>query len=270
MLISIVLELESQKDGVLPGELGRAGYAALLARLNDLDAPLAAQLHAGNGLKPLTCSGLLNGRLEQGNHSLQRGQRVAVRVTGLTPPVVQALRRALIEQLPDYWELHGHPFRVVAAHSDGQDHPWSGQTGYETLVARAMTNVGRLARQVTLEFNSPTSFKLAEGMHMPLPLPGLVFGSLAERWNAFSPVALSPELRQFCQNGLAISSFRLSSAVVNHKEGSLRIGGRGRVTYRLLSDDPYWRAAMNILADFALYSGVGIQTTMGMGQARRV
>jgi len=270
MLISIVLELESKRDGVLPGELGRAGYAALLARLSELDAPLAAQIHAGNGPKPLTCSGLLGSHREQGNHSLRNGQRVAMRVTGLTPMIVQALREALLEQPPNGWELHEHPFRVVAAHCDGQSHPWSGQAEYEALVARAMTDVGRLARQVTLEFASPTSFKLAEGMHMPLPLPGLVFGSLVERWNAFSPVALSPELRPFCQNGLAISSFRLSSAVINHKEGSLRIGGRGRVTYRLLSDDPYWRAALNILADFALYSGVGIQTTMGMGQVRRV
>ena len=270
MLISIVLELESEKDGVLPGELGHAAYAALLARLHQVHPRLAADLHNGSGPKPLTCSGLLNGRPGQAQRSLRRGQRAQVRVTGLTKAVGQALLEALVERPPTTWSLHDHPFRVVASMFDAAAHPWSGQTEYERLAAGVMAQVGQLARQVTREFTSPTCFKLAEGMHMPVPLPALVFGSLAERWNAFSPVALSAELRQFCQSGLAISAFRLSSVPVNQKAGALRIGGQGRVTYRVLSDDPYWLAAVNILADFALYSGVGIQTAMGMGQARRV
>jgi hypothetical protein len=44
----------------------------------------------------------------------------------------------------------------------------------------------------------------------------------------------------------------------------------GQVTYTALDDDRYGLAALNILADFALYSGVGVQTATGMGQCRRV
>ncbi len=270
MLISIVLELESEKDGVLPGELGHAGYAAFLARLNQVHPTLASELHNGSGPKPLTCSGLLDGRPGQAQRTLRRGQRAQVRITGLTAAVGQALLDVLVDHPPSAWSLHDHPFRVLDSVCDANVHPWSGQTDYERLAAQAMAQVAHLPRQVTLEFTSPTSFKLAEGMHMPLPMPALVFGSLAERWNAFSPLALSAELRQFCQSGLAISAFRLSSVPVNQKGNALRIGGQGRVSYRVLCDDPYYLAAINMLADFALYSGVGIQTTMGMGQVRRL
>ena len=54
------------------------------------------------------------------------------------------------------------------------------------------------------------------------------------------------------------------------KNGALRIGGVGQVTYTALDDDRYALAALNMLADFALYSGVGVQTATGMGQCRRV
>ena len=36
------------------------------------------------------------------------------------------------------------------------------------------------------------------------------------------------------------------------------------------SSDRYWLAVLSVLAAFALYSGVGAMTTMGMGQAREV
>ncbi|MBM4027556.1 MAG: CRISPR system precrRNA processing endoribonuclease RAMP protein Cas6, partial [Planctomycetes bacterium] len=47
-------------------------------------------------------------------------------------------------------------------------------------------------------------------------------------------------------------------------------GGYGDVTFEALdTTSPYVRT-LNLLADFAFYSGVGTKTTMGMGQARRV
>jgi CRISPR/Cas system endoribonuclease Cas6 (RAMP superfamily) len=48
------------------------------------------------------------------------------------------------------------------------------------------------------------------------------------------------------------------------------IGGVGRATYTALGGDRYWLATMQMLADFALYSGVGVKTTIGLGQVRRV
>jgi len=57
---------------------------------------------------------------------------------------------------------------------------------------------------------------------------------------------------------------------VQQKGGAPLIGGIGRATYSALGGDRYWLATMQMLADFAFYSGVGVKTTSGMGQVRRV
>ena len=103
-----------------------------------------------------------------------------------------------------------------------------------------------------------------------MPLPNLVFGSLVDRWNTFSPVTLNPEVRRFAEEMVALSNYHLESAVVLQKGGAPLIGGIGRATYTALGGDRYWLAIMQMLADFALYSGVGVKTTIGMGQVRRV
>jgi len=91
-----------------------------------------------------------------------------------------------------------------------------------------------------------------------------------ERWNAFSPITLSPEMRHFGGEMVGISRYRLESVAVVQKNAGLRIGGVGRVTYTAIGGDRYWLGVMNMLADFALYSGVGMLTATGMGQCRRV
>jgi CRISPR-associated endoribonuclease Cas6 len=107
-------------------------------------------------------------------------------------------------------------------------------------------------------------------MTVPVPMPGLVFGSLVERWNAFSPITLSPDMRRYGEEVMAISQYSLRSAPVAQKAQGLRIGGVGEVTYRALSSDRYWIGVMHMLADFALFGGVGVQTATGMGQVRKV
>jgi CRISPR-associated endoribonuclease Cas6 len=49
-----------------------------------------------------------------------------------------------------------------------------------------------------------------------------------------------------------------------------QVGFTGRVTYGLMAADEAARCQLNALAKFAFYAGVGIKTTMGMGQCRRV
>lgn len=266
MLIAISLHLAAERPATLPPHLGRAVYAATLATLRQVDPALAAALHDGDGPKPLTCSGLLGARSGAAGTEVAAGQSCSVRVTGLSPAVSQALAAGLLEDPPASWELDEHPFQVVGAACDAQADPWTGSTTYEELAGRQLAGDAP-SRTVRLEFASPTSFKSRE-MNIPVPLPGLVFGSLVERWNAFSPIALSPELRRFGEELVAISAYRLHSQPVVQKNAALRIGGVGEVTYRALGGDRYWLAVMHMLVDYALYSGVGVQTATGMGQAR--
>ncbi len=277
MLISFLLTLTPETPATLPADLGRAVQAETLARLAWVDPDLAEQVHTSDGPKPLTCSNLMvadrttrhDERHPADNLSVRPESPCFVRITGLTAQVCRALRAALMEGSPSTWTLHEQPFRVTEVICDPAQDAWTGQASYEGLAAAVLQRGDRLPNSVTLEFVSPTAFKSQE-MQVPLPLPSLVFGSLVERWNAFSPVALDPDLRRFAGERVAISRYRLESRPVATKNGALRIGGVGRVTYAILDADRYALAGLNILADFALYSGVGVQTATGMGQCRRV
>jgi CRISPR-associated endoribonuclease Cas6 len=239
-------------------------HAAVLARLQEIDPDLAAAIHDGDGPKPLTCSGLL---AAPASGMLVPGQVYAVRFTALTPEVAAGLRAAVLQTQPPYLELDGQRFAVEAAICDAVGDAWTGADDYVPLAAQYLGPSATLPRTVTLEFASPTTFRSA-GNNVPIPLPSLVFGSLVERWNAFSPVALSPDARRFGAEMVAISRYRLHSVAVAHKGDALRIGGVGQVSYRVLSHDRYWLGTMHLLAAFALYSGVGSQTAAGMGQCR--
>jgi len=269
MLISIVLTLESDTPATLPGHVGRANYAAALARLNQMDPALGGRIHGGDGPKPITCSGILNGRSNRDGMEIVPGQPYYLRISGLTGEVSQTLAAGLLADRPLLWELDHHPFRVTGTTADSAVDGWAGQSSYESLAAHQMLQGGQPQNTATLDFVSPTAFK-SGGMQVPIPLPDLVFGSLVERWNAFSPVVLSPEVRRFGAEMVAISRYRLESRPVAQKNQALRIGGQGQVTYRALGGDRYWLGTLQMLADFALYSGVGVQTATGMGQVRRV
>jgi CRISPR-associated endoribonuclease Cas6 len=276
MLISLIITLTTDTPAVLPAELGRASYAAALERVSQVDPELAAAIHAGNSARPLTCSGLMPfGHAEPAPQhpadsvSVLAGAAYCVRLTGLTERVSRSLLAGIVADTPATWSLHGQTFRLTGVICDAQRDAWTGQTTCEQLTAAALAHRGRLPRAVTLEFVSPTAFRSCE-MQVPVPLPGLVFGSLVERWNAFSTVALDPGLRGFAEAHVAISHYHLGSRPMPGKNGALRIGGVGRVTYTALDDDSYSVAALNILADFALYSGAGVQTAAGMGQCRRL
>lgn len=58
MLLSWVLKLQPLEATPVPSNLGRAAHAWFLEQVGAVDAPLAAELHGGQGLRPLTVSNL--------------------------------------------------------------------------------------------------------------------------------------------------------------------------------------------------------------------
>ena len=96
-----------------------------------------------------------------------------------------------------------------------------------------------------------------------------MFGSLLERWNAFAPVALPEETRRYAAECLAVSRYDLETRSLPFKEGAVKIGMVGQVMFAATHYDRYWLSLINLLADFALFAGVGAGVTMGMGQCRR-
>ena len=269
MLTAITLTLAADHDVTLPQNVGRANYAAVLARLSQVDPTLAAELHDSDGPKPITCSDLLGARRNRSGTILRAGQTADLRFTGLSERVSMALHACLLEAVPETWTLLGQRLPVVRACCQAEIDPRTGSTDYEALASQQLLGEGAPARRAVLQFDSPTAFK-SHGNTVPIPLPGLVFGSLVERWNVFSPVTLSPEMRDYAQEAVVISRYNLRSLPVVQKNAGLRVGGVGEVTYHALGGDRYWFGVLQMLADFAKYSGVGVQTATGMGQCRRI
>lgn len=103
------------------------------------------------------------------------------------------------------------------------------------------------------------------------PRPELVFGSLARTWSLYSPLALSvgrEDLAWMVTEGVIVNRYELRSQMLQfpkHKQ----VGFTGDCIYEC-AEDTKLAPILEMLADFALYAGIGYKTTMGMGQARRL
>ena len=106
-----------------------------------------------------------------------------------------------------------------------------------------------------------------------LPDPEVVFGSLVRSWNLLAPQGMGVDRER-------VMAYVGEQVVVKRIEGlrtqmlrfrrALQVGFVGRVTYGLMGEDREARRQLDALSRLAFYSGVGMKTTMGMGQVRRI
>lgn len=282
MLTSLILQLQAPAEANLPANLGRAGQALLLRLIGAREAALAQELHQAEKVRPYTVSNLVLGKRAGGSLHVQGGQSGWLRFTGLTEAVSRHLI-GLAEQPPEAVELDGFQFRVTGATLDPAVHPWAGQIAYQDLAAPYLLG-GRtsLGSTLRMEFVSPTTFR-SQGRYLPLPQPELVFGSLLDRWQAFAPVALHPDTRRFAAEAIALSRYELRTRGMPYVKAGERgsrgetsghyptiVGFTGRVIFAVLNRDRYWLNVLHLLTAFAFYSGIGYQTTAGLGQVRQI
>jgi CRISPR-associated endoribonuclease Cas6 len=278
MLTSLILTLKSPKKATLPASLGRAGQAALLRLIQDRNPNQAEELHDQKGFKPYTVSNLVLGRRAGGSLRVEAGQEGWLRFTGLNQTISQYLT-AVAADPPNSVELDGHQFTMTGTTLDPAQHPWAGQASYQDLAAPFLLgSQAKPSPKIRMEFVSPTTFR-SNRRYVPLPLPELVFGSLLDRWQAFAPIALHPEMRRFAEEAMVLSRYQIRTRGVPHKRagqeeeggrGGYQIGFTGQVTFTALNRDRYWLNVLHLLAAFAFYSGVGYQTGTGLGQTRPV
>jgi CRISPR-associated endoribonuclease Cas6 len=161
-------------------------------------------------------------------------------------------------------------------------HPWAGYTSLSELYRRwqSPAAVGDAsARKIALEFASPTVFSRSsdkDGMGKfmePFPAPAMFFGSVAAMWNDHMPAPLSlpkQAIRQYAEETVVVGLYKMESQMFRYW-GRPQIGATGKMIYLLKDKDNHAMIrALNMLADFAFYSGTGYKTTMGMGQCRRI
>lgn len=273
-LLSLVLTLAplatepAAPERSLPVWWGRAAHALLLDVAKQADPALSARLHdAPSGPRPYTVSNLIG---PGGRRGLVPGSNYSLRFTALQADVSAMLLQAAAEgplAAGKHIQLDYVFFEIRAAAWDSAVHPWAGSASYSDLGAAYLLAKQPPPRRITLQFASPTTFKSNE-LHVPIPLPGLAFGSLLDRWNAFAPITFPPEVRRYAEECLAVSRYELHSRPVVLKESGLRVGGVGQVSYTAVNYDRYWMSVIAALASFAQYSGAGAGTAMGLGQCR--
>jgi CRISPR-associated endoribonuclease Cas6 len=236
--------------------------------VRDADAALAARLHEPDQVKLFTVSSLQGlFRVEGGQALLSSARDYWLRFTSFDPTLSELLASQMIPPEPAEMSLNGLSYQIRGVAADRELHAWAGKTSCEELIRGNLLGDHPPPTKITLHFLSPTTFR-SGGKNVVWPTPDLVFGSLLNSWNAVSNVSLPPEGRRFASESMAVSHFDLRSRAVSFGRYQ-SIGCVGTCTYVFLDQDEYWMRAMNMLADFALYAGVGYKTTVGMGQTRR-
>jgi len=302
-LISIVLTLKPlpcPPADVYPLWWGRAAHALLLNVIRQYEPALAEALHTNatnqstreelmhssaenNQTQPFTVSTLM-GHFPHGRTDAAQSYRL--RLSAFQSDIAHILWQAMLNgplKIGATIELDYMPFRIENAscepthaeqnkeltlQKDMDASPWMGITTYQELSAPFLLAKQSAPHRINFQFTAPTTFK-SGGKHIPIPLAGLVFGSLLDKWNAFAPIAFPPEVRRFADECLAVTQYRLSTRPVPVKSGGLRMGAVGEISYTCLNYDRYWMSVIAVLAAFAVYSGVGAATTIGMGQCRQ-
>lgn len=264
---SVVITIAPEAPLEVPAVLGRALHAWTIDCIAAVDSGLAAELHDGSGLKPLTVSELVGaGRARDGLVMLRPDRPVWFRLTALRDDI----EAVLDEGLPAVGVplgLEGANLHVCAVARTPIEHRWAGSSSYSALIQRHTLASTARPRAVMLRYVSPTVFRV-DGHDLPLPRPDLVFGSYLQRWNAFSPRSLPAETRRYAQECVALGKFQLRSRFVSFERGGKggHVGFTGQVRFRFLVGDGYWTRLMRLLAAFAFFCGTGYRTTVGLGQ----
>jgi CRISPR-associated endoribonuclease Cas6 len=282
MLLSWVLTLQPEEQATVPSNLGRAIHAWFLGRVGAADAELAEEIHSGHGLRPFTASNLWElGRARGPQATVSPEETYTCRVTSFSPALSRVVKEGVLPALPETVTLADAAFQVTGSTTDPAEHGWAGEATFEGLVQR-FTLAADVSRSLGLRFASPTAFRRTGGAfrgervrdyHLVLPLPDLVFGGLLDKWNAFSPIEVHPDVRRFAEACLVVSSHRLRTRrVAFGPDGQRGVvpGFVGYCRYYVEVPDRYWTGLIQLLAGFSLYGGVGLRTTMGLGQARKL
>lgn len=254
---------------------GRHLHALFLNLVSSADPQLGTYLHDQKTEKAFTLSPLqvenLSKRSQSREHTLQWEHRHPI------PPYtrcwwrISLLDDTLFGHLIQLWQNinPAHPWHLGPADlyitgladTPQDNQPWANSCNYRQLYELASD----CERHIAFSFCTPTTFRKGR-YDASFPTRECVFFSLIHRWNKYSHLPISEEVVNF----IFPSFFNIRTEVISDNRSKL-IGCVGEVSYRILGEAPVDAVKqINALANFALYSGVGRKTTMGMGMVRRL
>jgi CRISPR-associated endoribonuclease Cas6 len=270
---SLVLNL-TPLSPIYPNFLtGRHLHALFLTLVSSVDKELGDILHASEGNKAFTLSPLqIHSREKIMTNSLRWQYEKAIdpltpcwwRISLLDDALFALLTRLWIDINPKHpWHLGSADLVITTIlGTPRSSQPWANSCTYPQLYE----NASETNREFHFVFATPVTFRQGK-FDSALPTRELVFNSLLSRWNRYSGIPFD----SLPLASIFPSFFDIQTKLTDETYQNKSIGCVGEIHYRLLGDvEPSAIKAVNALADFALYAGVGRKTTMGMGMARRI
>lgn len=268
MLLSLVFELMPATPAALPVDQGRALESIFLEWVRALDPAYAAGLHDAQD-KAFTISNLEGAAVNRSREALLQAQtRLTWRVTTFDPRLSALVRERVLPALPGSIHLDHSDctLQIASVHQSLQDHADAAVSSFAEITQQILLAPRAPGPAIEVLFASPTSFRQG-GKQMLFPQPENVFDSWLRRWNAFSPVQLPSETRDFAAQWVGVSRYRLETQRIAGEAG-WELGFTGQCRFKILSNDPYWLRVLHTLAHFAFFCGTGRKTARGMGQTR--
>ena len=166
-------------------------------------------------------------------------------------------------------------------HVSGETANWPGMSWASSCSYRDLYEEASAYEQdVHMQFLTPTAFE-EDGSISPMPTAEAVFHPLRKCWNRYSGLAFAPNLiknivpLRFDIKTETLKPERALGAIPsalfpNHPFLGVLSGCVGKVSFRIVGNDPLTNKRINALADFARYCGIGYGAPVGMGSVRRL
>lgn len=286
---ALVVQVRAGRETSVQNHMGRAIHRQFFVAIQDpLDGEQRVHPPEGEStdrLMPYAASGLMRaGSTAALNGRITEGTPAWFRLCGLSAVICDRLDQFRLNP-PDYIDIDRVPWAVESIAWESE--PWGAVSTHQTLMGVAQLHP-QPPTHLHFEFASPTTFR-SDGINLPAPLPHLVFNSLAKRWAEMTGAPVRDETlwNGFTRYHIMLHSHTTRTETVRVKDGGKEIGFVGTAVYEftrkneaLARHDPALQAAVqadypnlcrlaSMLADYALFAGVGRKTTTGMGMARK-
>ncbi len=255
MPYSFVIELYSQNEIRESHLVPRIQYALALNIIRTVEPALSAYLHDQSSNKSITLRTLWH-----------KNNFLTLRLTLLDDILFEKFATVLIDACIPVFPLNDIAVKISKITSSNEsENFWAGYKPYKEIYENASHE------NLSFRFNliTPVCFKKGDS-YMPFPLPDLFFKSLHKRWNEYSEIKFDDSLTELFEKHIAANNFQLETKYLTDKNIKFT-GATGKVNFKITGKPPKeFIHYINTLADYVYFAGVGIKTTMGMGQVVRV
>lgn len=225
---------------------GPALQAEFLKQVCCIDPELFEQIHSNSKLRPYTIS-----------PPLEKNEQLYWKITALNQQMSKVLDKVSFDKIILEKESIHLAVRPIMSEF----------ITYTDLYNIYFLETKDLDKRLDFKFLTPTSFRKSNtNVYLPLPIPSYIFQSLINKWSEFSSfgeVKYPGEL-EFIDNSIFIAEHNIKTRLFYIDKGKIT-GFIGTLSIRTNNDEQLLKL-ISMLSHYSTYCGIGIKTSMGMGQ----